>query len=133
MGKAEGAAKEWHGHVTALTVAPSYRRLGLAKIMMDELERVSQDVYDGYFVDLFVRVSNLLAIGMYRGMGYSVYRRVVEYYSGGADEIAEDAFGMCFFFLSLSLSLSRYCDIDEIISPYFFLVFVWKTREQNLV
>jgi len=94
MGKAEGASKEWHGHVTALTVAPSYRRLGLAKIMMDELERVSQDVYDGYFVDLFVRVSNLLAIGMYRGMGYSVYRRVVEYYSGAANESAEDAFGM---------------------------------------
>ena len=35
-----------------------------------------------YFVDLFVRESNSNAIKMYEGMGYSVYRRVLEYYSG---------------------------------------------------
>jgi N-terminal acetyltransferase B complex catalytic subunit len=94
MGKAEGQLKEWHGHVTAVTVAPSYRRLGLAKTMMDELERVTDAVYRGYFVDLFVRVSNDVAIGMYERLGYSVYRRVVEYYSGNAPgEKDEDAFG----------------------------------------
>ena len=27
LGKAEGTGNEWHGHVTALTVAPEYRRL----------------------------------------------------------------------------------------------------------
>lgn len=47
--------------------------------------------YDGYFVDLFVRVSNSLAIGMYEKFGYSVYRRVLGYYSSEKD--AEDAFG----------------------------------------
>lgn len=93
MGKAEGEDKEWHGHVTALTVAPAYRRLGLAKVLMEELERVSEEVYDGYFVDLFVRVSNELAVSMYRGMGYSVYRRVVGYYSAGGGAPAEDAYG----------------------------------------
>ena len=36
----------------------------------------------GYFVDLFVRKSNGLAIGMYSAMGYSVYREVIGYYSG---------------------------------------------------
>lgn len=46
--------------------------------------------YNGYFVDLFVRASNSVAIGMYRKFGYSVYRRVVGYYSGAMDE---DAFG----------------------------------------
>ncbi|PUU79799.1 acyl-CoA N-acyltransferase [Tuber borchii] len=84
MGKAEGTAKDWHGHVTAVTVAPDYRRLGLAKTMMDELERVTTSVYNGYFVDLYVRVSNEIAIRMYEGMGYSVYRTVVEYYSSGS-------------------------------------------------
>lgn len=98
MGKAEGQYTNWHGHVTAVTVAPSYRRLGLAKMMMDELERVTDKVYRGYFVDLFVRVSNEIAINMYERLGYSVYRRVVEYYSGGGfgdggDD--EDAFGEC--------------------------------------
>lgn len=45
MGKAEGKKKNWHGHVTAVTVAPEFRRLGLAKKLMDELERVSDKVY----------------------------------------------------------------------------------------
>lgn len=43
-----------------------------------------------YFVDLFVRVSNKVAISMYKAMGYIVYRTVLEYYSGNPDE---DAYG----------------------------------------
>ena len=42
MGKAEGTGKNWHGHVTAITVAPEYRRLGLADGMMNLLEEVSE-------------------------------------------------------------------------------------------
>jgi N-terminal acetyltransferase B complex catalytic subunit len=52
LGKAEGTGAEWHGHVTAVTVAPEYRRLGLARKMMDLLEHVSDESYQGYFVDL---------------------------------------------------------------------------------
>lgn len=65
--------------------------------MMRLLETVSDEVYKGYFVDLYVRCANNLAIEMYEKMGYSVYRRVREYYGtlglgkGGRDE--EDAFG----------------------------------------
>lgn len=40
MGKAEGRKELWHGHVTAVTVAPEYRRLGVAKQLMDSLETV---------------------------------------------------------------------------------------------
>ena len=38
MGKAEGPGANWHGHVTALSIAPDYRRLGLAakEYMNDE-------------------------------------------------------------------------------------------------
>jgi ribosomal protein S18 acetylase RimI-like enzyme len=42
MGKAEGHGTNWHGHVTALTVSPDYRRLGLAAILMQFLEDVSE-------------------------------------------------------------------------------------------
>lgn len=42
MGKAEGRKELWHGHVTAVTVAPEYRRLGVAKQLMDSLETVRQ-------------------------------------------------------------------------------------------
>lgn len=43
-----------------------------------------------YFVDLFVRISNTVAVDMYHHLGYIVYRKVLEYYSGDVDE---DAFG----------------------------------------
>lgn len=42
MGKAEGVGENWHGHVTALTVSPDYRRLGLAATLMSYLEEVSE-------------------------------------------------------------------------------------------
>mmetsp|Transcript_5474 Transcript_5474/g.7580 ORF Transcript_5474/g.7580 Transcript_5474/m.7580 type:complete len:174 (+) Transcript_5474:45-566(+) len=89
LGKAEGNGKLWHGHVTAVTVSPDYRRLGVAKQLMAYLEKVSEEVYTAYFVDLFVRVSNNLAQVMYNSLGYTVYRRVLGYYSG-----EEDAFDM---------------------------------------
>merc|ERR1712137_919279 len=43
-----------------------------------------------YFVDLFVRVSNSIAIGFYKKLGYTVYRTVLQYYSGENDEDAYD-------------------------------------------
>jgi len=91
MGKSEGKEELWHGHVTAVTVAPEFRRLGLASQLMDTLENVSEHAYNAFFVDLFVRDSNSLAIGMYRKFGYEVYRRVLGYYSG---EIPEDGLDM---------------------------------------
>mmetsp|Transcript_24205 Transcript_24205/g.63207 ORF Transcript_24205/g.63207 Transcript_24205/m.63207 type:complete len:184 (+) Transcript_24205:80-631(+) len=94
MGKAEGAGKDWHGHVTAVTVAPEYRRLGLAKKMMDGLEELSEKKYNGYFVDLFVRRSNDVAVAMYQKFGYEIYRTVLKYYTGDAEEENEDAFDM---------------------------------------
>ncbi|XP_059754307.1 N-alpha-acetyltransferase 20 isoform X2 [Balaenoptera ricei] len=155
MGKAEGsvAREEWHGHVTALSVAPEFRRLGLAAKLMELLEEISErDSTDdlpkwreelplqhrvtrlysrqltdpqsqrncspnvksfpcdllilklgmegaqkrkgGFFVDLFVRVSNQVAVNMYKQLGYSVYRTVIEYYSASNGEPDEDAYDM---------------------------------------
>jgi N-terminal acetyltransferase B complex catalytic subunit len=42
LGKAEGKGENWHGHVTAVTVAPDYRRLGVAKVLMNHLEDLSE-------------------------------------------------------------------------------------------
>ncbi|VDM53074.1 unnamed protein product [Angiostrongylus costaricensis] len=89
MGKAEGRDENWHGHVTALSVAPDYRRLGLGARMMSTLEHIS-DMKKAYFVDLFVRVSNHVAITMYEALGYVVYREIIDYYSGPRDENAYD-------------------------------------------
>ena len=58
---------------------------------MDYFEDISIRSYNAYFVDLFVRASNTLAIKMYEKFGYSTYRRVWGYYSG---ELPEDALDM---------------------------------------
>jgi len=50
--------------------------------------------HGGYFVDLFVRASNAVAIDMYNKMGYVNYRRVLEYYSGSGNTAEEDAWDL---------------------------------------
>jgi N-terminal acetyltransferase B complex catalytic subunit len=76
LGKAEGDAKLWHGHVTAVTVGPDYRRLGVARTLMNYLEDNSEKQFNAYFVDLFVRASNRLAQTMYYTLGYIIFRQV---------------------------------------------------------
>ena len=54
-----------------------------------------------YFVDLFVRISNTVAIQMYNKLGYSLYRQVIDYYTGDPDE---DAYGKNCFFLCFNFN-----------------------------
>lgn len=44
LGKAEGEGEKWHGHVTAVTVAPDFRRQNLAQKLMVLLEDVTEKV-----------------------------------------------------------------------------------------
>lgn len=94
LGKVEGRGKEWHSHITAVTVAWDYRRMGLAKTLVKELADRSEDhTYNAWFMDLFVRSTNALAIKMYRGLGFDIFRRIKDYYSSDGIEPSEDAFG----------------------------------------
>ncbi len=63
-----GSYLPWHGHITALTVAPQYRRMGLARKLSEALE-INCDRLNAWFVDLFVRTSNETALALYKGMG----------------------------------------------------------------
>jgi N-terminal acetyltransferase B complex catalytic subunit len=86
----------WHAHITALTVAPEARRLGIGKILCQQLEAAA-DSHDAWFMDLFVRSSNERAIVFYKKLGYSVYRVVKDYYGDHAADptkTSEDAFDM---------------------------------------
>ncbi|KAG7883294.1 hypothetical protein KL925_000688 [Ogataea polymorpha] len=81
LAKTEGKGKDWHAHISAVTVNPNYRRIGLASTLCSSLERFTEnEPYEVYFIDLFVRCNNKLAIVLYEKLGYSVYRRVVGYY-----------------------------------------------------
>ncbi|KAK4219625.1 N-acetyltransferase [Rhypophila sp. PSN 637] len=86
----------WHAHITAVTVAPEARRLGIGKLLTEQLE-VAADANDAFFVDLFVRSTNHKAITFYKSMGYSIYRVVKDYYgdhSSDPTKDTEDAYDM---------------------------------------
>eukprot|EP01062_Namystynia_karyoxenos_P019565 TRINITY_DN17367_c0_g1_i1.p1 TRINITY_DN17367_c0_g1~~TRINITY_DN17367_c0_g1_i1.p1 ORF type:complete len:203 (+),score=63.03 TRINITY_DN17367_c0_g1_i1:76-609(+) len=89
IGKAEGGGEDWHAHVSAVTVAPDARRLSLGGQLMAMLERTAADVDRCYFVDLFMRKTNVIAERMYNKLGYVTYRTVLKYYSH-CDEDALD-------------------------------------------
>ncbi|SSD59594.1 probable N-terminal acetyltransferase B complex catalytic subunit NAT3 [Saccharomycodes ludwigii] len=86
MGKTEGKKSEWHSHITAVTVSKNYRRLSIAsKYLCVPFAKISDFNSKAYFVDLFVKCNNALAIKMYENLGYSIYRRVVGYYGDGSN------------------------------------------------
>lgn len=85
IAKAEGTGENWHGHVSAVTVGPAFRRLGLASKLMSFCEELSEETHNCYFVDLFVRKSNTVAINMYKAFGYVIYRTILQYYGGDED------------------------------------------------
>ncbi len=72
------------GHVTAVGVAPEYRRRGLARLLMHELERslIARGVGS---IKLEVRASNVPAQQLYEQLGYIVTQRMGKYYSNGDD------------------------------------------------
>ena len=42
IGKVEGSGPTWHGHVSAISVAPEFRRTGVANRLMEYLEEVGR-------------------------------------------------------------------------------------------
>ena len=57
---------------------------------MQYCHEVSIKRHDAYFVDLFVRPSNKIAVNFYKMLGYDVFRTVNGYYSGSPSEDAYD-------------------------------------------
>ncbi|OAA82616.1 N-acetyltransferase 5 [Akanthomyces lecanii RCEF 1005] len=79
----------WHAHITAFTVAPEARRLGIGKILTAQVEAAA-DARNAWFVDLFVRRSNEGAIAFYESSGYNVFRVVKDYYLDHATDPTKD-------------------------------------------
>ena len=78
----EGKGESWHGHITALAVAPAARRSGLAKALVAELERRAEAPPRQVRGPVRARVQRQ-GHRLYEGLGYVTYRRVLGYYSGG--------------------------------------------------
>uniref|UniRef100_A0A8B9BAM8 N-acetyltransferase domain-containing protein n=1 Tax=Anser brachyrhynchus TaxID=132585 RepID=A0A8B9BAM8_9AVES len=101
MGKAEDfvAREEWHGHVTSLSVACEFQQL-LFFLTVSYL--FFSERKGGFFIDLFVRISNQVAVHIYKQVGYSVYWTVLEYYSASSGEPDEDIHSKGLFCLKLN-------------------------------
>ena len=71
------------GWITTLAVLPRFRRLGIARGLLDEGEKaLNQPV-----IRLSVRASNLAAIRLYESSGYLMVDRWGRYYAGGEDAL----------------------------------------------
>ena len=84
FGKIEGREEKYHGHLTAITIAREYRRLGISRSLMYWLKQISEE-YKCYYVDLFMRKSNSGALKFYENLGYSIYREILNYYSSDGE------------------------------------------------
>ena len=82
----ETGNKEVKGHITSLSVLREFRRLGIAKKLMDATHLSMKEDYMLNTVTLHVRVSNVAALGLYRDrLGYEQLETDVGYYMDGED------------------------------------------------
>lgn len=72
------------GHITTVGVAPEYRRRGLARLILHEIER-SFAARSVSTIRLEVRVGNEAAQRLYEQIGYVIIQRMGKYYSNGDD------------------------------------------------
>ncbi|ESK94332.1 hypothetical protein Moror_8197 [Moniliophthora roreri MCA 2997] len=74
------------GHVNSISVLRSYRRLGLARRLMERSQEAMSTIYNAQSCTLHVRASNKAAIGLYRDtLGFDVEKIEKGYYGDGED------------------------------------------------
>lgn len=88
LGKHETRNKVFSAHVSALTVAPVYRKTGIGKTLMNFF-RDNAEAKGAEFIDLYVRKSNV-AFNFYTNLGYVINEEILNYYS----EPEENAYDM---------------------------------------
>lgn len=72
------------GHITTIGIAPEHRRRGLAEKLLTHTEKALQKREINTLM-LEVRVSNIAAQSLYRGLGYLIVQRIHKYYNNGED------------------------------------------------
>mmetsp|Transcript_26828 Transcript_26828/g.104161 ORF Transcript_26828/g.104161 Transcript_26828/m.104161 type:complete len:144 (-) Transcript_26828:481-912(-) len=73
LAKMEDEADAVHGHITSLAVLRSYRRMGIARKLMEAAHRAMQETFQAKYASLHVRKSNAAAKHLYVDtLGYKV-------------------------------------------------------------
>jgi peptide alpha-N-acetyltransferase len=85
---------EIQGHITSISVLRTYRRLGVARKLMEHAINMLQEYFEADFVSLHVRVSNRPALILYHEkLGFEIRGIEKNYYND-----AEDAYKMRKYF-----------------------------------
>ncbi|KAE9403424.1 acyl-CoA N-acyltransferase [Gymnopus androsaceus JB14] len=75
-----------HGHINSISVMRSYRRLGLAKKLMQLSQEAMTSIHKAKYVSLHVRATNKAAIGLYKDtLGFQIADTEKGYYADGED------------------------------------------------
>lgn len=90
----EEASNVIHGHITSLAVLRSYRKLGLARRLMQCAHEAMKETFNANYASLHVRESNTAAKHLYiESLGYTIHDIEAKYYAD-----SEDAYDMrCYF------------------------------------
>lgn len=82
---------ERKGHIISIAVLPEHRGRGLGKMLMSGVMSALRDVYRCSSCYLEVRVSNEIAINLYRRIGFRIIRKIRGYYRDGEDAYVMEA------------------------------------------
>jgi ribosomal-protein-alanine N-acetyltransferase len=89
VGYSMASCSEGKFHITNIAVDQSFQRQGIASKLMHLLERCAMEK-QCHYAYLEVRTDNTAAIGLYKGLGYSIaYRREYYYIDGDAAYVME--------------------------------------------
>ena len=73
------------GHIISIAVLPENRNIGVGYALVDEALHAMSMSYEAKSCYLEVRVSNDVALSLYKRLGFEVERTLKEYYSDGED------------------------------------------------
>lgn len=83
-----------HGHITSLAVLRTYRKCGIATMLMRQAHNRMQEAFSASYCSLHVRRTNMAAFHLYsQTLSYIIHEVEAGYYADG-----EDAYSMrCYF------------------------------------
>lgn len=90
LSKMEEESSVVHGHITSLAVLRPYRKMGLARRLMQCAHAAMKETFEAEYASLHVRKSNTAAKHLYiESLGYEIHDVEAKYYAD-----AEDAYDM---------------------------------------
>jgi ribosomal protein S18 acetylase RimI-like enzyme len=92
-GTLSDSKKEYH-YVYWLVVDPKYRRLGIAKKLMNKMISIYPRIHNIDDIYLYVRSRNLKAKSLYTSLGFKVEKRIENFYSKCGNDQGDDGLFM---------------------------------------